>query len=63
MSTHTEGQVTMSDPESGSGSVTVATGPPGRALSVLSERVNVLEHSLRDRVNSITESEGALRNR
>ncbi|XP_062332890.1 rootletin-like [Osmerus eperlanus] len=53
----------MSDPESGSGSVTVATGPPGQALSVLSERVKVLEHSLRDKVNSITESEGALRNR
>ncbi|XP_067104288.1 uncharacterized protein C4orf50-like [Osmerus mordax] len=53
----------MSDPESGSGSVTVVTGPPGQALSVLSERVKVLEHSLRDKVNSITESEGALRNR
>nr|XP_046179000.1 uncharacterized protein LOC124010530 isoform X2 [Oncorhynchus gorbuscha] len=54
------------DYNSGTGahSVTMETGPTGTPdLQVLTHRVKLLEHSLRDNVSSFTESESALHSR
>eukprot|EP00063_Salmo_salar_P093187 XP_014068022.1 PREDICTED: rootletin-like isoform X1 [Salmo salar] len=56
--------ITTAGTGTGADSVTMVTGPTGTPdLQVLTHRVKLLEHSLRDNVSSFTESESALHNR
>ncbi|CAB1325281.1 unnamed protein product, partial [Coregonus sp. 'balchen'] len=59
-----EGNMITAGTGTGAGAVTMVTGPTGTPdLQVLTHRVKLLEHSLRDNVSSFTESESALHNR
>ncbi|XP_031645824.1 uncharacterized protein LOC109905092 isoform X7 [Oncorhynchus kisutch] len=56
--------ITTAGTGTGAHSVTMVTGPTGTPdLQVLTHRVKLLEHSLRDNVSSFTESESALHSR
>ena len=56
--------ITTAGTGTGAHSVTMVTGPTGTPdLQVLTDRVKLLEHSLRDNVSSFTESESALHSR
>ncbi|XP_070994333.1 uncharacterized protein C4orf50-like [Oncorhynchus clarkii lewisi] len=56
--------ITTAGTGTGAHSVTMVTGPTGTPdLQVLTVRVKLLEHSLRDNVSSFTESESALHSR
>ncbi|XP_029507990.2 centromere-associated protein E isoform X2 [Oncorhynchus nerka] len=59
-----ENMITTAGTGTGAHSVTMETGPTGTPdLQVLTHRVKLLEHSLRDNVSSFTESESALHSR